>query len=59
MTDALVAFQRQSGSEPAPTVGAATRPGPEAVAPAFVFFACADSDYITGQVLAVDGGLTV
>lgn len=25
---------------------------PEVVAPAFVFFACSDSDYITGEVLA-------
>lgn len=59
MTEALVAFQRESRSEPAPTVGPGLpRPGPDAVAPAFVFFACADSDYITGQVLAVDGGLT-
>ena len=32
---------------------------PEDVAPAFVFFACKDSDYITGQVLAVDGGSTL
>jgi NAD(P)-dependent dehydrogenase (short-subunit alcohol dehydrogenase family) len=29
---------------------------PEDVGPAFVFFACKDADYITGQVLAVDGG---
>ena len=32
---------------------------PEDVAPAFVFFACQDADYITGQVLAVDGGSTL
>jgi len=30
---------------------------PESVAPAFLFFASADSDYVTGQVLAADGGL--
>jgi NAD(P)-dependent dehydrogenase (short-subunit alcohol dehydrogenase family) len=30
---------------------------PEEIAPAFVFLASADSDYITGQVLCVDGGL--
>jgi 3-oxoacyl-[acyl-carrier protein] reductase len=30
---------------------------PDSVAPAFVFFASADSDYVTGQVLAADGGL--
>jgi 3-oxoacyl-[acyl-carrier protein] reductase len=29
---------------------------PEDVAPAFVFFSCDDSRYITGQVLPVDGG---
>ncbi len=47
MTDAIAEFRgRESGS--------ATRPSPvppEAVAPAFVFFACSDSDYITGEVL--------
>ena len=58
MTEALVAFRRQHLSEPAATFAQTKRAQPEAVAPAFVFFACADSDYITGQVLAVDGGLT-
>lgn len=58
MTEALFAFRRQHLNEPAATFGNAKRAEPEAVAPAFVFFACADSDYITGQVLAVDGGLT-
>jgi NAD(P)-dependent dehydrogenase (short-subunit alcohol dehydrogenase family) len=58
MTEALFAFRRQHLSEPIATFGQARRAEPEAVAPAFVFFACADSDYITGQVLAVDGGLT-
>lgn len=58
MTEALFAFRRQHLSEPIATFGQAKRAEPEAVAPAFVFFACADSDYITGQVLAVDGGLT-
>jgi 3-oxoacyl-[acyl-carrier protein] reductase len=28
----------------------------EDIAPAFVFFASRESDYITGQVLSVDGG---
>lgn len=32
---------------------------PEEIAPAFVFLAAADSDYITGQVLCVDGGLVI
>ena len=58
MTEALFAFRRQHLSEPVATFGQAKRAAPEAVTPAFVFFACADSDYITGQVLAVDGGLT-
>jgi NAD(P)-dependent dehydrogenase (short-subunit alcohol dehydrogenase family) len=58
MTEALFAFRRQHLSEPVATFGQANRAEPEAVTPAFVFFACADSDYITGQVLAVDGGLT-
>jgi 3-oxoacyl-[acyl-carrier protein] reductase len=58
MTEALFAFRRQQLSEPVATFGQAARAAPEAVTPAFVFFACADSDYITGQVLAVDGGLT-
>jgi len=58
MTAALFAFRRQHLSEPLATFSQARRAEPEAVAPAFVFFACADSDYITGQVLAVDGGLT-
>ncbi|MGE0681942.1 MAG: SDR family NAD(P)-dependent oxidoreductase [Candidatus Binatia bacterium] len=58
MTDSLFAFRRQHLGESAATFGQAQVASPEAVAPAFVFFACADSDYITGQVLAVDGGLT-
>ena len=58
MTEALFAFRRQHLSEPVATFGQAKHAEPEAVTPAFVFFACADSDYITGQVLAVDGGLT-
>lgn len=32
---------------------------PEEIAPSFVFLASAESDYITGQVLCVDGGLVV
>ena len=32
---------------------------PEECAASFVFFACKDADYITGQILAVDGGTTV
>lgn len=58
MTEALFAFRRQHLSEPVATFSGAKRAEVEAVTPAFVFFACADSDYITGQILAVDGGLT-
>jgi 3-oxoacyl-[acyl-carrier protein] reductase len=32
---------------------------PEEIAPAFVFLAAPESDYITGQVLCVDGGLVI
>ena len=32
---------------------------PDEIAPAFVFLASADSDYVTGQVLCVDGGLVI
>lgn len=58
MTEALFAFRRRHLSEAAATFSNTKLVGPEAVAPAFVFFACADADYISGQILAVDGGLT-
>ena len=32
---------------------------PEEVAPVFVFFASDDASYVTGQVLAADGGMTI
>jgi 3-oxoacyl-[acyl-carrier protein] reductase len=32
---------------------------PDEIAPAFVFFASDESNYITGQVLCVDGGLVI
>ncbi|MBI4320186.1 MAG: SDR family oxidoreductase, partial [Chloroflexi bacterium] len=32
---------------------------PEEIAPTFVFLASGESDYITGQVLCVDGGLVM
>ena len=32
---------------------------PSEIAPVFLFFASKDSDYVTGQILAVDGGLTI
>ena len=58
MTDVLFAFRREHLGEVAGTFGNAKLVQPEAVAPAFVFFACSDADYISGQILAVDGGLT-
>ncbi|MGE0821846.1 MAG: SDR family NAD(P)-dependent oxidoreductase [Candidatus Binatia bacterium] len=58
MTDMLFAFRQQHLSGAIATFGNARLATPEEVTPAFVFFACADSDYITGQVLAVDGGMT-
>jgi 3-oxoacyl-[acyl-carrier protein] reductase len=58
MTDALFTFRREHLGETIGTFGGAKLVTPEAVAPAFVFFACADADYISGQILAVDGGLT-
>jgi 3-oxoacyl-[acyl-carrier protein] reductase len=57
MTDALVAFRSRHSIETPTTSG---RYAPiERVVPAFVFFASGDSDYVTGQILAVDGGLTL
>jgi meso-butanediol dehydrogenase/(S,S)-butanediol dehydrogenase/diacetyl reductase len=32
---------------------------PQDIAPLAVFLACADSDYITGQAINVDGGMLV
>jgi 3-oxoacyl-[acyl-carrier protein] reductase len=60
MTEALEAFRSQRKDETMASSGRIKRKraDPEAVTPAFVFFACADSDYITGQLLAVDGGGT-
>jgi 3-oxoacyl-[acyl-carrier protein] reductase len=56
MTDALAQYYAALSN-----VETATRLGslgpPETVVPAFLFFASADSDYVTGQVLAADGGL--
>ena len=54
MTEALSAFRRQHLSEPLATFGQQGLVSPEAVAPAFVFFASSDSDYITGQILALN-----
>jgi NAD(P)-dependent dehydrogenase (short-subunit alcohol dehydrogenase family) len=40
------------------TDGGRVRPLPEAVAPTFVFLAGDESDYVSGQVIAADGGVT-
>jgi 3-oxoacyl-[acyl-carrier protein] reductase len=32
---------------------------PQEIAPAFVFLASKESDYVTGQVFCVDGGLVI
>jgi 3-oxoacyl-[acyl-carrier protein] reductase len=56
MTDALAKYYAAlSNSETAARLG--NLASPESVVPAFLFFASADSDYVTGQVLAADGGL--
>jgi len=59
MTDSLVEFRRTTLQEFARSFPLGRLGEPEDMAPAFVFFACSDSDYITGQVLAVDGGFTM
>jgi 3-oxoacyl-[acyl-carrier protein] reductase len=56
MTDALAKYYTAlSNAETAASLS--NLAPPESVVPAFVFFASADSDYVTGQVLAADGGL--
>lgn len=55
MTDALDEFDRRTLGDKARS-RRGMRPGPAVLAPSFVFFASADSDYVTGQILASDGG---
>jgi len=56
MTDALAQYHASlSNVETAARLGSLGPP--ETVVPAFLFFASPDSDYVTGQVLAADGGL--
>jgi 3-oxoacyl-[acyl-carrier protein] reductase len=55
MTDALLEFQRRIQGDQ-PSSPPRRRPAPTVLAPTFLFFASADSDYVTGQVLTADGG---
>ncbi len=56
MTEALVAYYvGQFGEEAA--VRLQNLAPPDVLVPTFVFFASSDSDYVTGQILAADGGL--
>ncbi len=59
MTDRLMEVDQVSLDERAARTPLGRFGQPEDVAPSFVFFACKDADYITGQVLAVDGGSTL
>ncbi len=59
MTDRLMEVDQSTLEQRATRVPLVWFGQPEDVAPAFVFFACKDADYITGQVLAVDGGSTL
>ena len=54
MTRSLIAFRAGHPDAPWASGGPAGFVKPEAMAPAFVFFACPDSDHITGQVLSFD-----
>jgi len=57
MTDALAEYSVRVLGEEAPATPV-VRPSPEQLVPAFLFFASSDSDVITGQILAADGGRT-
>ena len=54
MIDALLDYRRRHMGDAAAASSLAGVVPPETVAPAFIFFACADSDRITGQLLAFD-----
>jgi 3-oxoacyl-[acyl-carrier protein] reductase len=56
MTDALAEYHGSFvGAESAAMLR--NLPSPEVVLPSFLFLASSDSDYVSGQVLAADGGL--
>jgi 3-oxoacyl-[acyl-carrier protein] reductase len=58
MTTALHAYYRQTLRE-ADAERLRTIAPPAVLGPAFVFLASSDSDYVTGQILAADGGRTL
>jgi 3-oxoacyl-[acyl-carrier protein] reductase len=57
MTEALVRYYAAQFGEEASKRLEGLAP-PNVLIPAFVFFASGDSDYVTGQILAADGGMT-
>lgn len=59
MTDSLMKFRHNTIKEHAARYPLGWFAEPEEIAPAFVFFASDDANYVTGQVLAIDGGLTM
>lgn len=59
MTDALKAYRGTSRKNENARFALGRYPTAQEVAEAFVFFASESSRAITGQVLAVDGGLTI
>ena len=56
MTAALDEYNRRLLGPEAPR---RNHPSPDVLAATYLFFASADSDYVTGQVLTADGGVTV
>jgi 3-oxoacyl-[acyl-carrier protein] reductase len=57
MTEALAEYHGKLFDEQA-AARLKNRPSPDVLAATFLFFATGDSDYVTGQVLAADGGAT-
>jgi len=57
MTEALAEYHGRVFGEEA-VARFRSHPSPDVVAGTFLFFAGSDSDYVTGQVLAADGGAT-